>query len=245
MNRFFLLACLVLFPWLSAQSADDGGKHEFLDMPKDLVSLNSVDGKRLLRESTANEAFWALSQFYITQPDSGSCSVASSIMVLNALGIDRPMSKPHGEYRLFTPANFFTTAVEAIRPRDKVSTSGMTLDQLAEVLATYSVDAVSRHATPEGLDAFRAMLGKTLQRSDKFIIVNYLRKALGQQTGGHISPLGAYNTEQDMVLILDVSNYKYPWTWVKVDELWHAMETVDEDSQTSRGYVVVSAKVKP
>jgi hypothetical protein len=42
------------------------------------------------------------------------------------------------------------------------------------------------------------------------VIVNYLRKAIGQEKGGHISPLAAYDAETDRFLILDVSRYKYP-----------------------------------
>jgi Phytochelatin synthase len=35
-------------------------------------------------------------------------------------------------------------------------------------------------------------------------------RAIGQEQGGHISPLAAYDAETDRFLILDVSRYKYP-----------------------------------
>ena len=50
------------------------------------------------------------------------------------------------------------------------------------------------------------------------MLVNYLRSAIGQKTGGHISPLAAYNQETDSFLILDVSRYKYPPIWVKAEQ---------------------------
>ena len=52
-----------------------------------------------------------------------------------------------------------------------------------------------------------------------FVIVNYLRKALGEQTGGHISPLAAYDGKADRFLILDVARYKYPPVWVKTADI--------------------------
>jgi len=73
-------------------------------------------------------------------------------------------------------------------------------------------------------------------------LVNYLRKAIGQETGGHISPVAAYNQETDHFLILDVSRYKYPPVWVKAEELWQAMATVDSTSGKTRGFVLVSGR---
>ena len=72
------------------------------------------------------------------------------------------------------------------------------------------------------------------------MIVNYLRKAIGQERGGNISPLGAYDAETDRFLILDVARYKYPPVWAKAAELFAAMNTTDADNQNkTRGYVLV------
>jgi hypothetical protein len=163
------------------------------------------------------------------------------VIVLNALPIDRPVSNPHRPYKLFTSDNFFTADVEAIATRKKVSAFGMTLDQLARVLGTFPVKVERFYASESNIDEFRRALKDRLQRPDKFILVNYLRKTLGQESGGHISPLAAYNENEDTVLILDTANFKYPWTWVKVEHLWNAMaHTVDSESNRSRGYVTVS-----
>ena len=72
------------------------------------------------------------------------------------------------------------------------------------------------------------------------VVVNYLRKALGQVGGGHISPLAAYDPQNDSFLVLDVARYKYPPVWVTADRLFAAMDTQDADNQNkSRGYVLV------
>jgi len=73
------------------------------------------------------------------------------------------------------------------------------------------------------------------------VIVNYLRKAIGQERGGHISPLAAYDAKADRFLILDVARYKYPPVWVKTSEIFDAMNTTDSDNDNkTRGYVLVS-----
>ena len=91
---------------------------------------------------------------------------------------------------------------------------GMTLDQLGGLLALHPVAIEVHHAADGGLDAFRAAARDYLAAKDHFVIVNYLRKAIGQQTGGHISPLAAYDAKVDRFLILDVARYKYPPVWV-------------------------------
>ena len=97
------------------------------------------------------------------------------------------------------------------------------------------------HAADGGLDAFRASARGYLAARDRFVIVNYLRIAIGQQIGGHISPLAAYDAAADRFLILDVARYKYPPVWVKTSELFDAMNTADaaNDNRT-RGYVLVA-----
>jgi hypothetical protein len=39
---------------------------------------------------------------------------------------------------------------------------------------------------------------------------------------------------------LDVASYKYPPVWVKADELWQSMNTIDNDGGKTRGFVLVS-----
>jgi hypothetical protein len=64
---------------------------------------------------------------------------------------------------------------------------------------------------------------------------------VGQERGGHISPLGAYDDKADRFLILDVARYKYPPVWVAASDLFDAMNTPDSDNDNkTRGYVLVS-----
>jgi hypothetical protein len=54
------------------------------------------------------------------------------------------------------------------------------------------------------LDGFRRVAGEYLDKKDHYVIVNYLRNGIGQEWGGHISPLAAYDADTDRFLILDV-----------------------------------------
>jgi glutathione-S-conjugate glycine hydrolase len=248
----YLLLCVscIYVAFMSCEHVRSGAEDKhFLPTDKVLTPLNSAEGRRLLLESKAQEAFWNLSQFYAPQPDLGSCSVASCTMVLNALPIERPVSKQHQPYKLFTPDNFFTPEIETLLKTDKltarqrVSASGITLGELAKVLSTHLVKVECVYASDSDINRFRTELRTSLGCTDRHMIVNYLRGTLHQVAGGHISPLGAYNDRADKVLILDTANYKYPWIWVKTSDLWKAMaETIDDDSQRSRGYAIVSVR---
>jgi len=74
------------------------------------------------------------------------------------------------------------------------------------------------------------------------VLVNYLRRTIGQERGGHISPLAAYDAETDRFLVLDVSRYKYPPVWVRAQDLYAAMNMPSSDSQNrTRGFLLVAA----
>jgi glutathione-S-conjugate glycine hydrolase len=256
---FSLLFTVTMVTFVASDSAKaQETDRRFLPMNTDLISLNSPEGRKLLRESEGtDEAYWQSTQFYVTQPDLGSCGVASCVTVLNALPIRRPTSPSHGPFPFFTCDNFFTPQVAAVlvpNPSDatrhieeameKVKISGMTLDQLASILRTYPVKATRRYASDEpSSEAFRQTLVETLTRADSFVLVNYDRSVLGQKSSGHISSVGAFHSKSKKVLVLDTANYKYPWTWVPLDQLWHAMRKgTDSESNKSRGYVIVSTK---
>lgn len=212
-----------------------------LTLTDNLISFDTDEGKNLLLKSKSTEDFFPLTMQFVTQDNQAYCGVASIVMVLNSLGIPAPESPEYKPYRVFTQDNFFSNqaAVKVISP-DVVSRQGMTLQELGKLLESYQVKTQVYHAGNTSLEEFRKLAADNLKQSDNFIIINYLRKAIGQKTGGHISPLAAYNQETDRFLILDVSRYKYPPVWVKTEDLWKAMNTVDSTSGKTRGFVFVS-----
>jgi hypothetical protein len=211
-----------------------------LPVPEPLVSLNSDRGARLLLESEANRSYWPLSIQFVTQKNQAFCGVASITMVLNALGILAPSTPEFEPYRTFTQDNLLNEETEKVLPAAVLAKIGMTLDQIGGILRTYHVKTDVRHAADSSLDEFRALATRALAEPNQYVIVNYLRRTLGQERGGHISPLAAYDADADRFLILDVSRYKYPPVWVKTEDLFAAMNTPDSDNENrSRGFVLI------
>jgi hypothetical protein len=224
-----------------------GAGAETLPLPPNLTDLNSEQGEKFFLESGAHEAFFPAAANFVTQKTQAYCGVASIVMVLNALRAPAPSTPEYQPYHTFTQDNFLDEQTEAVLPRDVLARQGMTLDQLGGLLTLHPVAIEVHHAAEGGLDAFRAAARDYLGAKDHFVIVNYLRKAIGQEIGGHISPLAAYDEKADRFLVLDVARYKYPPVWVKASDLFDAMNTVDSvNAGKTRGYVLVTkASVSP
>jgi hypothetical protein len=230
-RRFVAVAGLLLATAAAAQT---------LALPPSLIRLDSEAGAQLLIDSSARRAYWPLSVQFVTQKNQAYCGVASMVMVLNALAVKAPPAAGYEPFATFTQDNLLNERTEAILPQQTLLMQGMTLTQLGRILESHGVTAVVRHADDDGLDAFRAAASTQLSAPGGHVVVNYLRRAIGQESGGHISPLAAYDARSDRFLILDVSRYKYPPVWVTAADLYAAMNTVDRDNDgRRRGYVLV------
>jgi Phytochelatin synthase len=164
------------------------------------------------------------------------------VMVLNALGVPAPAVPEYEPYRTFTQDNVLDARTDKVLPRETLARQGMTLDQIGGILALEPVKAEVHHASDSSVEEFRKLASDYLRESSHFVIVNYLRKALGEERGGHISPLAAYDAKTDRFLILDVARYKYPPVWVKTADMFAAMNTPDAaNDYKSRGFVLVTA----
>jgi hypothetical protein len=214
---------------------------ETLPLPGNLTDLNSEEGERYFSESGALATFFSIADNFVTQKTQAYCGVASIVMVLNAAGVPAPTTPEYQPYHVFTQDNLLDEHTDAILPREVLARQGMTLDQLGGLLSLHPLNVEVHHAADGGLDAFRSAARDHLTARNHFVVVNYLRKALGQQTGGHISPLAAYDAKEDRFLILDVARYKYPPVWVKASDLFDAMNTTDAaNGNKTRGYVLVA-----
>ncbi len=118
---------------------------------------------------------------------------------------------------------------------------GLNLDELKGILEIYSMTVEMYYADKplaEGVEFFRETVKSVLGTSDQFLITNFVGNTIGTTTGGHISPLGAYDSMSDSVLIIDVATHKNPWYWTPITHLYQAMNIVAKDK--SRGWLVVS-----
>jgi len=212
-----------------------------LPLSSNLINLNSPEGRNLLLNSKFITDYFPLSIYFVTQNNLSYCGVASIVMVFNALSITPPESSEFGRFRMFTQNNFFSNPkTQAILTDEEVTRRGMTLEQLAKLLESYSVTIQIYYGSDISLEEFRERIVENLQEPDNYVVINYLRSVIGEERGGHISPIAAYNQETDRFLILDVSRYKYPPVWIKVEELWQATQPVDSTSGKSRGFVLIS-----
>jgi len=240
LSRVFQCAALALCLVTS------GARAETLPLPSSLTDLNSEEGERFFLESDAHTAYFAIADNFVTQKTQAYCGVASIVMVLNAAGVPAPSTPEYQPYTTFTQDNVLDERTDAVLPREVLARQGMTLDQLGDLLAMHPIAVEVHHAADGGLDAFRAAARAYLATKDHFVIVNYLRKAIGQQIGGHISPLAAYDAKADRFLVLDVARYKYPPVWVKASDLFDAMNTTDSsNANRTRGYVLVAKTDAP
>ena len=219
-----------------------GAHADTLPLPDNLTGFSTRDGEVYFAESDAREAYFPLADNFLTQKTQSYCGVASIVMVLNALGLPAPVVTEYAPYRTFTQDNVLSERTDAVLPRETLARQGITLDQLGGILATQPVKAEVHHASNSSVEEFRKLASAYLREPGHFVIVNYLRKAVGEQIGGHISPLAAYDGKADRFLILDVARYKYPPVWVKTADMFAAMNTPDaaNDNKT-RGFVLVTA----
>ncbi len=119
--------------------------------------------------------------------------------------------------------------------------AGLSLKQLAGILKTYKLKVkivYIKNTNQKSLEKFRKLLKKTLAEDQKFILANFNGKFLGLKTGGHISPIAAFDLDSDSVLIMDVAGHKNGWFWASVKDLMKAMNT--KDGENYRGYLVIS-----
>lgn len=209
-------------------------------LPSTSIPLSTSEGQQLLLESQHKTAYWPLSMHYEAQENHSFCGPASSVMILNSMqSLEAPLSLTHAPFHEFQQDNFFTAETEKILPRSRLLQRGATLDQLAGMLREHGVQAEAVHARDGQLDRFRQSAGEALGKKDHFVIINFARAPLEQTGGTHFSPLAAYHAGSDRFLVMDVARFRYPPFWVKTEDLFRSMNTVDSDSGDTRGYILV------
>lgn len=191
-----------------------------------LIPLTSAEGARMLEESGSRDAAPLRSAFQ-AQLRRSWCGVASIATVLTAFG--QPLDQ-HG---------VFTDEARTVRGPVATTAGGMTLAQLSRLLSAHGRPTALQHAGASDVAAFRAQLRAEFADPGDLLLVNYHRAGVGQEGGGHISPIAAWHEATDRVLILDVAAHRYPPVWVPTAQLFAAMNTVDSASGETRGWVSV------
>jgi hypothetical protein len=160
-------------------------------------------------------------------------------MALNALGVTPPPSPEIHPFSVFDQHNIFTAEALAVESVGDILRSGLTLAEVAGILRAHGAEVGVRHAGDAPLEQFRQEARASLRGDGSIVTVNFARAGLGMEGPGHHSPLAAYDAESDRFLILDVTRYQFPPSWVRAADLYHAMHTRDDDAGKNRGWLVV------
>lgn len=232
----------------------------------ELISFESTEGMKRLERSQAKVDFFPLANHFESQENKSFCGVASSVILLNTLRVPNHafntpednslLSKQERQYfpKGFDPVYHRYTQHILLNGKTKskmdvlgkpvtvngkvISDFGFQLSQLSALLKSYGLDVTTRVANNALTEeTIRHELIKNLQNPGDYVLVNYLRKSLGQEGFGHISPLAAYDKESDSFLVLDVDPNTASWTWIPALDLIAAMRTFD--TVENRGYVLV------
>lgn len=127
---------------------------------------------------------------------------------------------------------------------EQLRNEGVTMDEF-NIMAMANGASVAMQRTTDAdanLTAFRSSIVETAEmRSEAFIVASFCRAKLGQTGSGHFSPIGAYHTASDSVLVLDVARFKYPPYWVSVPALWAACSAFDPTTGRARGWFRLTA----
>jgi hypothetical protein len=101
---------------------------------------------------------------------------------------------------------------------------GLTLDQVAELAHRHSHRQITvlRDLTPE---RFKEILRDTNNPERRYVI-NFSRAPIFGAGVGHISPIGGYLEDEDLVFVLDVNEDYRPWL-IERSRLFSAIDTLD------------------
>lgn len=222
-----LLVSLLLFSFSVCQAATP-------------VYLNTTEGIDRLSHADMSASYYLVMPYVDTQENLGFCAPASIAGVLNSLpNVPRPSDAQYKPYSYFTQANLFNKSASQVKPYNAVVRSGLTLTQAAQFLDAHGVDNRVYYGSDLTLNQFRDLVKEALQNPHERLIANFDRGALEQEGAGHFSPLVAYDSASDSVLISDVAKFKYPPFWVSLTEFLNAINTIDPDSNESRGVIAV------
>ena len=222
--------CYLSTPWLKRTWRIAHPKTNILPLPDTLIALQSAAGQRLLAESQSRADYGSLSKAFEAQIYLSYCGVATGVIAKNALNPSGTVSQ----------ADWFDGRPKGTRTRYDTFYGGMTLADFTELVRSHHLKAQASHGGTVSESSFRERLRTNMANADDVMVINYHRKGVSQKGGGHFSPLAAYHAGTDRVLIMDVAAHKYPPVWAKVTEVWRALDTVDSDSQKTRGFVEIT-----
>ncbi|HVU02480.1 MAG TPA: phytochelatin synthase family protein [Polyangiaceae bacterium] len=235
-----------------------------------LVRFDEPESQARFERSRAKVDFFKLANQFEAQENGGFCGLASGVIVLNALRVDRKTEdKPRDTssiapdvartippqfdpfFARYTQGTFMDARFESVNPRavffgqprapGQKPEPGLALRELGAILQAHGLSVVVHPVEdPAREKEEKAEIVQNLRTAGDYVIVNYHRPELGQPGGGHLSPLGAYDKASDSFLVLDVNANAQRWVWAPAKALFVAMRT--RGGSENRGYLLVKEK---
>ena len=229
-----------------------------------LVPFSADEGLARLARSTAKVDFPALANQFEAQSNPAFCGPTSAAIVLNAVrgrspDLPRDRSRLREEDLRYVQKNYDPTIprftqdnviTKGQKTRAQVLGEPLTINgkqitdygyeirQLDEMLRANGVITQLTIVDDNKVEQdIRAELVDNLKRRGDYVIVAFLREAVGERGGPHISPVGAYDAESDLFLILDVNPASADWVWMPTKTLIRGMRTLD--MVENRGYILI------
>lgn len=236
---------------------------------EELISFDSEESMKRLSNSKAKVDFFSLANQFEAQSNALFCGPTSAAIILNAIRSNKKSILPKDRNRLnrINPIKL-PAAIDLSLPRytqenivakspknlsyvfgKKLSINGKTtidpgyqLRDFNALLNAHGLKTLLRVVDSNISDEdVLSEIILNLKERNNYVIINYLRSAAGQNGGGHISPIGAYDKTSHSFLILDVNPTKAPWVWMPASKLLKGMRTLDK--QENRGYILIEDKI--
>lgn len=193
-------------------------------------------------------ALHALRPFYVGQTTDSSCSVATAVMLINALRQQEiwPVKPPLNEDALLRAvgdkawADATVPGGKGVRFAEFQRYLRESLDRFGFEHATIEVFSPQDNSL-ETQHRLRRWLSRSAESSRDFLIAGFDQGTLtGGYHIGHFSPIGAYDSSSRQVLILDVDRDEYPPYWSGEDRLLQSMLAEDPTDPTDpNGLILV------
>ncbi|NBV06878.1 MAG: hypothetical protein EBS06_06565 [Proteobacteria bacterium] len=234
-----------------------------------VVNWNSKEGIERLERTSYKGDFYRLAHHFKPQINPAACGQAAATVVLSAIyelnhkpfpvieewPITIADKKYPLQYRLINETNFFNEATDKILNRKAISMKitktdgtfggGIDIEELQKMLKIHGVKSKLVNVdkfSDEKLSAFRKLVKEVVNSNKEFLILNY-DHSYKSLSGGHFSPVAAYDEKSDSILMLDVAAHRNPWIWINLSDIYHAMNTKNYAQTHYRGYLVVKTKL--
>lgn len=199
--------------------------------PRVSIPYESPVGEERLKTSDAKSNADKLIRAYERQIKPTYCSIATSVVALNALFF--------GGEKTVTQQDFYSRELASVS-QNQVDKGGLPLNWLAQVLENLGKWhlTVSRNiASTLPNEQIHQSIRAALMDPNQCVLAQFCHPELGQKEGvGHWSPLAAYHEKSDSFLILDVNHGS---RWVDASLLIEAMKTATPEKKSSRGFLIL------